>query len=71
MTDSKADTTKAQPAAVRDYLDTVTDDMLAETRPNPWAPDHRVQVLHCLHVMLNEEWGHQRYAVRDLRNASG
>ena len=57
-------------AMVRDYLDTLTDEMLAETRPHPWAPEHRVQVLHCLHVILNEEWEHQRYAVRDLRNAA-
>ena len=56
---------------VRDYLATVTDEVLAETRPNPWAPEHRVQVLHCLHVILNEEWEHQRYAARDLRCASG
>jgi hypothetical protein len=56
---------------VRDYLATVTDEVLAETRPDPWAPEHRVQVLHCLHVILNEEWEHQRYAVRDLRKAAG
>ena len=57
-------------AMVRAYLATVTDDVLAETRPHPWASERRVQVLRCLHVILNEEWEHQRYAVRDLRNAA-
>ncbi len=54
---------------VRDYLDTVTEEVLAETRPHPWTPEHRVTILHCLHVILNEEWEHHRYAVRDLRKA--
>jgi hypothetical protein len=27
-------------------------------------------VLHCLHVILNEEWEHQRFAVRDLKKAA-
>jgi hypothetical protein len=58
-------------AMVRDYLATVTDEVLAETRPHPWAPERRGQVLHCLHVILNEEWEHQRYAIRDLRKATG
>lgn len=58
-------------AMVRDFLATVTDEVLAETRPHPWAPEHRVTVLQCLHVILNEEWEHQRYAVRDLQTAAG
>lgn len=58
-------------AMVRDYLSTVTEEVLVHTGPHPWAPEHRVQVLHCLHVILNEEWEHQRYAVRDLRKATG
>ncbi len=62
---------KEHQTVVRDYLATVNDEVLAETRPHPWAPEHRVTVLHCLHVILNEEWEHQRYAVRDLRNAAG
>jgi hypothetical protein len=53
-------------AMVRDYLATVTPEMLNETRPNPWAPEHDVTVLGCLRVILNEEWEHNRYAVRDL-----
>jgi hypothetical protein len=53
-------------AMVRDYLATVTPDVLEETRPNPWAPEHLVTVAGCLRVILNEEWEHHRYAVRDL-----
>jgi hypothetical protein len=62
---------KEHQATVRDYLATVTPEALAETRPHPWAPEHRTTVLHCFHVILNEEWQHQRYAVRDLRKAAG
>lgn len=58
-------------AAVRDYLATVTAEALTETRSHPWAPEQRTTVLHCLHVILNEEWQHQRYAVRDLQKAAG
>jgi hypothetical protein len=53
-------------AMVRDFLATVRSDELAATRTNPWAPDHQETVLSCLHVILNEEWEHHRYAVRDL-----
>jgi len=53
-------------AMVRDFLATVTPDQLAATRPNPWAPDHPETVLSCLHTILDEEWEHHRYAVRDL-----
>lgn len=51
---------------VRDFLATVTPDMLAEARKNPHAPDYPETVLSCLHVILVEEWEHHRYAVRDL-----
>jgi uncharacterized protein YhfF len=53
-------------AMVRDFLATVTSDVLAATRRNPHAPDHEETVLSCLHVILDEEWEHHRYAVRDL-----
>jgi DinB superfamily/Pentapeptide repeats (8 copies) len=53
-------------AMVRDFIATVTPALLGEQRPNPWAPDHQQTVLSCLHVILNEEWEHHRYAVRDL-----
>jgi len=53
-------------AMVRDFLATVTSDGLAATRTNPWAPGHQETTLSCLHVILEEEWEHYRYAVRDL-----
>jgi hypothetical protein len=51
---------------VRDFLATVTSEVLGATRRNPHAPEHRETVLSCLHVILEEEWEHHRYAVRDL-----
>lgn len=57
-------------AMVREYLATVTDGVLSETPPNPWGPEHRVTVLQFLHVIINEEWEHHRFAVRDLRKAA-
>jgi hypothetical protein len=53
-------------AMVRDFLATVTSDVLAATRSNPHAPERPETVLSCLHVILDEEWEHHRYAVRDL-----
>ncbi len=53
-------------AMVRDFLATVTPDDLAATRKNPWAPEHPETTLSCLHTILEEEWEHHRYAVRDL-----
>jgi DinB superfamily/Pentapeptide repeats (8 copies) len=53
-------------AMVRDFLTTVTPDVLTEARGNPHAPEHQETVLSCLHVILEEEWEHLRYAVRDL-----
>ena len=45
-------------AMVRDFLATVTDDVLDEPRPNPHAPEHPETVRSCLHVVLEEEWEH-------------
>jgi hypothetical protein len=53
-------------AMVRDFLASVTSGDLAATRKNPWAPEYPETVLSCLRVILNEEWEHHRYAVRDL-----
>ncbi len=53
-------------AMVRDFLATVTPDDLAATRRNPWAPEYPETTLSCLHSILEEEWEHHRYAVRDL-----
>lgn len=53
-------------AMVRDLLATVTAEQLAQVRANPWGPEHPETVLTCLHVILQEEWEHHRYAARDL-----
>jgi len=53
-------------AMVRDFLATVTMDELAATRRNPHSPEYPETVLSCLQVILDEEWEHHRYAVRDL-----
>jgi hypothetical protein len=56
---------------VRDFLATVTPEQLAETRRNPHDPEEPESVLSCLHVILEEEWEHHRYAVRDLDAIAG
>lgn len=53
-------------AMVGDFLATVTPEVLAEQRSNPHAPEYDETVLSCLHTILDEEWEHHRYAVRDL-----
>ncbi|HEY8451437.1 MAG: DinB family protein [Micromonosporaceae bacterium] len=53
-------------AMVRDFLATVTPEVLAAPRRNPHDPEHQETVLSCLHTILEEEWEHHRYAVRDL-----
>ncbi|MBQ1024926.1 DinB family protein [Micromonospora sp. C95] len=53
-------------AMVREFLATVTPELLAEPRRNPWSAETEVSVLHCLHVIFDEEWEHLRYALRDL-----
>jgi hypothetical protein len=53
-------------AMVRDFLATITSDELAATRKNPHNPDCPETTRSCLHVILDEEWEHHRYAVRDL-----
>lgn len=51
---------------VREFLAGVTPEVLTEPRPNPHTPDHEETVLSCLRTILEEEWEHHRYAVRDL-----
>ena len=51
---------------VREFLATTTPETLAEPRPNPHNPDDEETVLSCLRTILEEEWEHHRYAVRDL-----
>lgn len=53
-------------AMVRDFLAAVTTAELAAARRNPWNPEHTETVRSCLHVILEEEWEHLRFAVRDL-----
>jgi uncharacterized damage-inducible protein DinB len=53
-------------AMVRDFLATVTAETLAETHTDPWEPEENKTTLACLHTILEEEWEHYRYAVRDL-----
>ena len=53
-------------AMVRDFLAAVTPDELAKRRKNPHDPQYPETTLSCLHVILEEEWEHHRYAVRDL-----
>lgn len=51
---------------VRDFLSTLEDDALQDTRTNPWAPQYPETVLSCVHTILEEEWEHLRFALRDL-----
>jgi hypothetical protein len=53
-------------AMVRDFLATVTTDELADPRRNPWRPMEPETTRSCLHVILEEEWEHLRFALRDL-----
>lgn len=53
-------------AMVRDFLAGVTPADLTAERKNPWAPQYPETTLSCVHVILEEEWEHHRYAVRDL-----
>lgn len=52
---------------VTDFIATVTDEVLAQERENPWGGgDWRPTVGDCLRVILEEEWAHLRYIRRDL-----
>ena len=53
-------------AMVRDFLATVTPEELAEEARTRTIPPYPETTLSCLHVVLEEEWEHHRYAVRDL-----
>jgi hypothetical protein len=53
-------------AMVGDFLAAVTPEDLAATRKNPHNPEYLQTVRSCLHVILEEEWEHHRFAVRDL-----
>ncbi len=52
---------------VTDFLATVTPELLAEERDNPWGGDDwHPSVGDCVRVILEEEWAHLRYVRRDL-----
>ncbi|MBO3100597.1 DinB family protein [Cellulomonas fengjieae] len=53
-------------AMVRDLLAAVTSDDLDAPCVNPWDPRQPETTRSCLHTILEEEWEHLRYAVRDL-----
>ena len=53
-------------AMVRDFLATVTPGDLDAPRRNPWRPLVQETTRSCLHVILEEEWEHLRFALRDL-----
>jgi hypothetical protein len=58
-------------ALVRDLLAGVTREELAAPRRNPWDRGQPETTLSCLHVILEEEWEHHRYGVRDLDVIAG
>lgn len=52
---------------VTEFLESASDDVLAEERANPWGGDDwRPTVGDCIRVILEEEWAHLRYVRRDL-----
>ncbi len=53
-------------ARVAHFLAAVTEDELAEPRRNPHDPAHEETVHSCVRTILEEEWGHLRYATRDV-----
>ena len=58
---------RSEPLAqVREFLASVDDAGLDEERRHPWSPEYPETVRSCLHVILEEEWEHLRYALRDL-----
>jgi hypothetical protein len=60
-----------QAAELEEWLGSVTAAELQEPAPVPdgpgWPPYARGRsVLQCLHTVLDEEWAHHGFAVRDL-----
>jgi hypothetical protein len=52
---------------VTDFLASVTPEVLAKSRQDPWGGDDWTPtVADCVHVILEEEWAHLRYVRRDL-----
>ncbi len=53
-------------AMVRDFIGAATPAQLAQERRNPHDQRYPETVLSCLHTILEEEWEHLRFALRDL-----
>lgn len=68
--DQVAEVRAGRMAQVRAFLAEVTQgelDRVREPVPGPgWPPPAARTAIECLHVLLNEEWEHHRFAVRDL-----
>ncbi|MGA2530545.1 MAG: hypothetical protein ABSG36_15485 [Acidimicrobiales bacterium] len=65
-----------QSAELDRWLATVTADELSKPAPVPespgWPPYARGKsVLECVHVVLNEEWEHHGFCVRDIALLGG
>jgi hypothetical protein len=65
-----------QTTELERWLGSVTADELSRTAPVPagsgWPPYARGRsVLQCLHVVLDEEWAHHGFCVRDLDHREG
>jgi hypothetical protein len=56
-------------AMVKETIEAATPaelERICEPPDTPGHPDEPHSVLHCLHVILDEEWEHNRYVNRDL-----
>jgi DinB superfamily/Pentapeptide repeats (8 copies) len=67
---------EAQSIELDRWLSAVTEDTLSTPAPVPdgsgWPPYARGKsVLECVHVVLNEEWAHHGYCVRDIALLGG
>ena len=67
---------RAQAAELESWLESVTSEQLAGAAPVPdddvWPPYARGRtVRQCLGTVLNEQWEHHRFTVRDLNLISG
>jgi DinB superfamily len=65
----KLEVRRERMQAVKETIAAVTSDELERVCVPPDSPGHPAEphsVLECLHVILDEEWEHSRYANRDL-----
>ncbi len=74
--DEVVDVRRTQAAELESWLESVTSEQLIATAPIPdddvWPPYARGRtVRECLGTVLNEEWEHHRFTVRDLNLISG